>query len=107
MSSSRDLKLLCEIAHEPIRVGTHGEVHVTVIGHIDDGGFGLHLRNVGVCSLVRADLVILSYEEGHWHLLDVGHLNQRSLVDTIEPLGIRLLKTISETVCDPVLLRGN
>ena len=100
-----NLKLLDQVRHEPFVVGVTGEIAVSLALDVDVVGLRLNLRNVLHCSFVRADLIQSANEEGHGHLLDVGHWDKISLSLTIQPVVGELLEAVRKAIHDPVLLR--
>lgn len=66
-----NLELLDKIGHEPFGVGTRGEPEMTLVGHFDNVGWGLDLSNECVSLLFRANLIVLTNEEGHGQRLDL------------------------------------
>ena len=56
---------------------------------------------------MRTKFILGTDKERHGDLLDVGHLDEWHDLLTFEPVLSELLEAISETVHDPVLLRGD
>lgn len=96
---------LCEqTSHEPVVVGSLSKVHVAFKCDIVFRSLGLDLADMVISLALGADDVNVTNEEGHWYGIDLGHVNEIGLLDTIEPLVLKLLEAILEAVHDPVLL---
>ena len=104
MAGSRNLQLLNEVGHEPVRAGFATEPEMTLSFDVNLRSLGLELWDVLVSDPVGAHLVIRGREEGDGHSLDLGDVNKGHMLLAIKPVGRKLLEAISESVHDPVLL---
>ena len=71
-----DLKLFLHVIHEPLSVGTRGEIHVAIIDNSDGLGGSLDLLDELSRSGPWADSVVGADDEGHGHLVDLGDINE-------------------------------
>ena len=76
------------LTHDIVEVGDRGSDHLSV----------------GVTLLVSADVVISAGEESHGDSVDLGHIDQVSLLFMVVPLSCELLEAVQKSVLHPVLL---
>ena len=104
-SLSGVLELRDESGHKPVIIGGLSEVHVALTLDVDNLGGGGDEGDVVLSLAAWTHIVSRADKEAHWHVLDLGNIDQVSLLSAVEPLVLELLEAILEPVHDPVLLR--